>query len=104
MMEWHSRIEIYPVGSEDETPIQPELRRYEKKMVFVTYDEFIFYSNDCKMTRWVEDKKAFISPKGQGKSIMVSSFTCPCHDTMRGVVDGEVISRVLFVPGQNNEG
>ncbi|KAG1474555.1 hypothetical protein G6F56_000295 [Rhizopus delemar] len=104
-MERHIRTEIYPVGSEDKAPIQPELRRDEKTMVLVTHDEFIFYSNDCKMTRWVEDKETFILPKGQYKSIMASSFMCPCHGTMRGVVDSEeVIPRVIFVPGQNNEG
>ncbi|KAG1457823.1 hypothetical protein G6F56_006529 [Rhizopus delemar] len=65
MMKWHSRMEIYLVGSEGEVPVQPESRRDEKKMVLFTLDESIFYSNDCKMTSWVEDKETFILPRGQ---------------------------------------
>ncbi|KAG1446523.1 hypothetical protein G6F56_009540 [Rhizopus delemar] len=54
----HERPDV--VESEGEVPVQPELRRDEKKMVLVTHDESIFYFND-----W------------QGKSIMVGSFMCP---------------------------
>ena len=46
-----------------------------------------------------------IVPKGQGRSIMVSSFMCACHGTMRGKVNNvDLTSRVSFIPGQNGEG
>ncbi|KAG2202041.1 hypothetical protein INT47_006233 [Mucor saturninus] len=89
MMEWHK--------------LQPSLKDNEKKMVLVTHDESIFYSNDCKVTRWCEKNEFMILPKGQGRSIMISSFMCPCHGTMRGTVNGvNLISRVIFFPGNSN--
>lgn len=103
MMQWQKRMETYPLDNENTDPVQPNLKENEKKMVLVTHDESIFYSNDCKMTRWCEKNETMIIPKGQGRSIMVSSFMCPCHGTMRGIVNGiETISRVIFLPGNSN--
>ncbi|KAG2206998.1 hypothetical protein INT47_008467 [Mucor saturninus] len=103
MMEWHKRMETYPLDDENADPVQPSLKDNEKKMVLVTHDESIFYSNDCKVTRWCEKNESMILPKGQGRSIMISSFMCPCHGTMRGTVNGvNLISRVIFFPGNSN--
>ncbi|KAI9254197.1 hypothetical protein EDC94DRAFT_619201 [Helicostylum pulchrum] len=44
-------------------------------------------------------------PKSQDRSIVVSEFQCPCHGTMRAVVNGkEMISRVVFYPGAASQG
>ena len=103
MMEWHKRIETYTLDDGNSEPVQPNLKENEKKMVLVTHDESIFYSNDCKVTRWCEKNEYMIIPKGQGRSVMVSSFMCPCHGTMRGTVNGiEITSRVIFLPGNSN--
>ena len=102
-MEWHKRMETYTLDDENADPVQPNLRDNEKKMVLVTHDESIFYSNDCKVTRWCEKNESMIIPKGPGRSIMISSFMCPCHGTMRGTVNGvNLISRVIFFPGNSS--
>ncbi|KAI9249110.1 hypothetical protein EDC94DRAFT_589263 [Helicostylum pulchrum] len=44
-------------------------------------------------------------PKSQGRSIMIAESQCPCHGTMRAVINGkEMISRVVFYPGATSEG
>lgn len=106
MMHFKKRMDTYPVDDED-TIIPPILAEGEKKVVLVTHDESTFYSNDGKLTRWCEENETTIFPKGPGGSIMVSEFMCPCHGTMRGVINGkEITSRTFFFAGssQGKEG
>ena len=40
-------------------------------------------THDGNTFMWVEDGKAPLRPKGDGNSIMVSEFLCPCHGVMK---------------------
>ena len=57
----------------------PRLQVWDRRHIFVTHDECIFYSNDAKKTMWLEDGEGIIRQKGQGGSVMISDFLCPCH-------------------------
>jgi hypothetical protein len=81
MVEYYQRMEHYEVDSE-ENVIEPELNG-SKKPVLATHDESTFYGYDGKKTRWVQEGKSTILPKGPGQSLMVSDFMCPCHGTMK---------------------
>lgn len=83
----------------------PELTNGMKQHVFVTHDESTFYANDYQKYAWVENEESYCLPKSQGRSIMISEFQCPCHGTMRGLVNGKyVTSRVIFYPGAQYQG
>lgn len=102
MVEWSKSMDQYPYGDE-QTVITPLIKEGEKKIVLVTHDESIFYANDGKKSSWTFEGESRILPKGQGRSIMISEFMCPCHGTMRGTVNGkEEVSRVVFYPGGDN--
>ncbi|KAI8385799.1 hypothetical protein BD560DRAFT_364011 [Blakeslea trispora] len=76
-----------------------------KQHVLVTHDESTFYANDFQRYSWVENNESYCLPKSQGRSIMVSEFQCPCHGTMRGEVNGRVLSgRKIFYPGSQYQG
>ena len=49
------------------------------EIVWVSHDESIFYSNDDGGKGWGSDDHPDIHKKGNGRSIMVSDFICPCH-------------------------
>jgi hypothetical protein len=99
MMKYKESMDDY-IG-DDESEIVPPLNIQDEKLVMVTHDESTFYANDGKQTVWLLDHEHPILKKGQGLSIMVSEFQCPCHGTMRS--DGK-ISRVLFHAGANRDG
>ncbi len=46
----------------------------EKKIILVTHDECIFYSNDGKRGVWAKSRELPLRKKGNGRSIMVSEF------------------------------
>jgi hypothetical protein len=85
--------------------IPPTLPAGIKQHVFVTHDESTFYANDHQQYAWLEKNESFILPKSQGRSIMISEFHCPCHGTMRAVINGRTMtSRVVFYPGAAYQG
>lgn len=85
--------------------IPPVLPANVKQHVFVTHDESTFYANDHQQYVWLEESENFILPKSQGRSIMISEFHCPCHGTMRAIIDGKpMTSRVVFYPGAPHQG
>jgi len=45
-----------------------------KKIILITYDECIFYSNDRKWGVWAKSEELPLRKKGNGCSIMVSEF------------------------------
>lgn len=109
--EWATRIMEYrgfseTYGYEDvSVAIPPALPNNVKQHVFVTHDESTFYANDHQKYAWLKATENFIMPKSQGRSIMIAEFQCPCHGTMRAVINGkEMISRVVFYPGATSEG
>lgn len=84
---------------------KPQLPQAMKQHVFVTHDESTFYANDYQKYSWVEDTESYYLPKSQGRSIMIFEFQCPCHGTMRSIVDGkELTSRKKFYPGVQYQG
>lgn len=83
----------------------PDLSTGIKQHVFVTHDESTFYANDFQKYAWVGNNESYCLPKSEGRSIMISEFQCPCHGTMRGLVDGRSLtSRKIFYPGAQYEG
>ncbi|SAM00085.1 hypothetical protein [Absidia glauca] len=66
----------------------------------------IFYANDGQDKSWYAAHENRLAKKGQGLSVMVSEYQCPCHGTMRDLRDLANIktSRQLFYPGVNREG
>ena len=73
----------------------------ESEIVWVSHDESIFYSNDDGGKGWGSEDHPDIHKKGNGRSIMVSDFICPCHGRLR--LDGIPIS-VIIEPGKNHDG
>ena len=75
--------------------VELELSLGEKKVVQITHDESCFHAHDGKKMMWLEKGEQVLRKKGDGKSIMVSGFLCPCH----GPLDMETIE-----PGANADG
>jgi len=75
--------------------VEPILPPGEKKVVQITHDESCFHAHDGKKMMWLEKGEQVLRKKGDGKSIMVSGFLCPCH----GPLDMETIE-----PGANADG
>ncbi|KAG2231563.1 hypothetical protein INT48_002979, partial [Thamnidium elegans] len=109
--EWSKRIMLYREYSEtysyDDVSIviPPILPTNVRQHVFVTHDESTFYANDHQQYAWLEETENFCLPKSQGRSIMISEFHCPCHGTMRAMINGKpMTSRVVFYPGAPHQG
>lgn len=49
----------------------------------ITHDECHFYANDGQRRIWIGKNEDILRPKGEGRSIMVSAFLCPCHGLLR---------------------
>ena len=73
----------------------------ETEIVWVSHDESIFYSNDDGGKGWGSDDHPDIHKKGNGRSIMVSDFICPCHGRLR--LGGLPVSEIIE-PGKNHDG
>lgn len=73
----------------------------ETEIVWVSHDESIFYSNDDGGKGWCSDDHPDIHKKGNGRSIMVSDFICPCHGRLR--LGGLPVSEIIE-PGKNHDG
>jgi hypothetical protein len=65
----------------------------ENEIVWVSHDESIFYSNDDGGKGWGSEDHPDIHKKGNGRSIMVSDFICPCHGRLH--LDGVPISVII---------
>ncbi|SAM08083.1 hypothetical protein [Absidia glauca] len=104
MMEHKKRMDGYS-GDEEENVVD-RIDKSGPKKVFVTHDESIFYANDGQDKSWYADHENRLAKKGQGLSVMVSEYQCPCHGTMRDLRDLNNVktSRQLFYPGVNREG
>lgn len=89
--------------------IEPTLNVDERKLILVAHDESLFYANDGRRVVWMHDEESRLIPKGEGRSIMVSEFICPCHGPMV-INDPECDSlqfdksQVLMEPGVRNDG
>lgn len=110
MEEWQRRMEHYE-GDQMEKVVSPALGANERKVVLVTQDESIFQAHDGKRIIWQEKTRKDLRPKGEGASIMVSGFLCPCHGLLR-LTDDHVFSElecdrdstVIINPGVNKDG
>lgn len=98
-------------GEHMEEVVLPErLEVWDREHVMVTHDECCFYSNDAKASVWLEDDESVIRKKGQGGTIMVSDFLCPCHGPMRVAPDVArrlnipERARIIIQPGANADG
>lgn len=100
MIKYMERSEFFE-GEDMEKVLKPVLEDGEQQIVFVTHDESTFYANDGKREFWLKEEENYIRKKGQGSSIMVSEFQCPCHGTMRY---GGKTSREFFKAGGDREG
>ena len=91
MLALRKRMTVYSSISEVSRP--PNLGVDEKELVWVVQDECTFATHDARKMVWQEDGRPPIRPKGQGRSIMVSEFLCPCHGRMQsnGVSTVEIL-------------
>ncbi|POG57842.1 hypothetical protein GLOIN_2v1791234 [Rhizophagus irregularis DAOM 181602=DAOM 197198] len=98
---------------ESENMIQqnPSLLPNEKMHILVTYDEYLFYSNDDRPIIWAPIGNPPLRKKGQGKSIMVSKFLLKIIGRLK-LSEEEIIlnpnvpieARKFLKPGKNEEG
>jgi len=93
MLDLEKRMDIFE--GEEMKIVAPALGDDEKKVVQITHDECTFYANDGKRWMWIGEGESILRKKGDGKSLMVSGFVCPCC----GFVDSETIE-----PGKNADG
>lgn len=107
---WQRRMETY-TGDDMEVVISPDLNDGEARVVLVTQDECIFQAHDGKKKIWQEQDRKKIRPKGEGASIMVSAFLCPCHGMLRLSLemasdhpDISPDSTHIMFPGANRDG
>lgn len=107
----HRNTMVEYEGENMEIALEPaRCRVWEKRKVLVTHDECTFYSNDGKDRFWLMNNESVIKKKGQGSSLMVSDFLCPCHGPLR--LDEEtarrlnlpVAAREIILPGKNRQG
>lgn len=110
MEKWQRRMEHYD-GDQMENVVAPALEENERKVVLVTQDECIFQAHDGKRIIWQERTRKELRPKGEGASIMVSGFLCPCHGLLRltddqvfSELDNDRDSTVIINPGVNKDG
>jgi len=76
----------------------------KKRIVLVTHDESIFYTNCHRKTCWMHgSEKALLNPKGEGASIMVSDF-CPPDLGWLWSKDGKEEAQMLFKAGKDHDG
>lgn len=100
MVQYMELSEFYE-GDNMETVLEPVIEQGKQKIVFVTHDESTFYANDGKNNLWLAEGETLIRKKGQGSSLMVSEFQCPCHGTMR---DKGWIARTFLKAGVGRDG
>lgn len=108
MMDYKKRMTLY-VGVNCETALPPTgpnmiapIMIAPPELVLVSHDESVFSSHDGRRLVWMEDGKPPIRPKGDGQSLMVSEFLCPCHGRMK-TSDGRVASKTIKI-GANYDG
>ena len=92
------------VSMEIETP--PSLRQDETEIVLVVHDETTFSANDGKKSVWIQDGNPPLRPKGDGNSVMMSEFLCPCHGRLFNYSDGSniIMATEIIKPGINRDG
>ena len=81
-----------------ENAIAPALEKNERKLVMVTQDKSIFQAQDGKRIIWQERSKKELRPNGEGASIMVSAFLCPCYDRLCLPDDQAAGHHIIFYP------
>jgi len=87
-------------GDDMETALGQECES-ENEIVWISHDESIFYANDDGGKGWGSEDHPDIHKKGNGRSIMVSDFICPCHGRLR--FNGIPVSEIIE-PGKNHDG
>jgi hypothetical protein len=65
----------------------------DSEIVWVLHDESLPYGNDDGGRGWGSDDHPDIHKKGNGRSIMVSNFICPCHGRVR--LGGSPVSEII---------
>src|SRR5207237_7375024 len=110
MLEYRRKMETYEGDEMEKVNPPTELNEGEKKLVLVTHDECTFYSNDVKKTMWLKKGESVIRKKGQGGSLMVSDFLCPCHGPLRLPAERAAElqlpeeAREIIEPGKSRDG
>jgi len=85
MMDMEKRMSKFQEEDEVWKEIEPILKQGEKKVVQFTHDECCYYAHDGKKMVWIEKGEQLLRKKGDGKTIMVSGFMCPCHGLLDAV-------------------
>ncbi|CAB5376582.1 unnamed protein product [Rhizophagus irregularis] len=87
--EWLKRMFEYKKSMKDfdgnmlDVVLEPQLKPGEKELVQVTHDECHFYANDGQRKIWMQKDENILRSKHIGRSIMVSTFLCPCHGLLQ---------------------
>jgi hypothetical protein len=104
MLDVERRMTKYEDGVVAEEPV---LQAGEKRVVLVTHDESIFYSNDATRVVWCEDENRELRPKSWGQSLMVSAFICDCHSFLCREINGRMVKSYEIIEpgsGENKDG
>ena len=109
-MESYEKRMFKYVGDDCETAIRPELEDGVRPLVLVVQDESCFAANDGRQSVWMEDGKAKLRPKGQGRVIMVSEFLCECHGRLKLSDEDQILypflpseATVIIKPGAGSK-
>lgn len=78
MLGWRDRMSTF----DDDKVTPPANVNGRTELVLVVHDECTFAAHDGNTFMWIEDGKPPLRPKGDGNSIMISQFLCPCHGVM----------------------
>lgn len=94
-------------GAQMEIFCAPVLREGERRLIIITHDESIYYSNEAVAVLWEENGRQELRPKSRGRSQHVSGFCCPCCGFLEEENEetGEITrSFVIITPGKNADG
>lgn len=100
MKNYEKLMDIYD-GENMDLIVHPQLDPGQKQVVLVVHDESIFKAHDDHNSYWFENGHYVLKKKGEGKSIMVSTFLCECHGILKDSIDD---ATVIFHPGANDQG
>lgn len=104
LLEYERRSERWE-GPNLDISIPPTLAPGENKLVMVTHDESIFYSNEAVAVIWEEGENQTLRPKSRGKSQHVSGFCCACHGFIHDYHEFKQCSSFqIITPGKNEDG
>eukprot|EP00122_Pirum_gemmata_P016386 Pgem_evm2s15317 len=106
MLPSFNRMSTYMHNEDGTTVIIPPVNPYETELIWICHDESTYYSNDDGGIIWYDKSNPHLRKKGNGASIMVSDFICPCHGRLYFINDQDEKKYIAeyIKPGKNRDG